>query len=238
MQHVIHKANTRGFSDLGWLQSYHTFNFGTYYDHDRKNFGVLRVLNDDTVAPGKGFPTHGHTNMEIISIPLEGSLEHSDNMGNKTLISHGDIQIMSAGTGIYHSEYNKNPDREMKFLQIWIMPSKRNIAPRYDQMRLNQGNKKNILQQIVSPDPDDEGIWINQNAWFHIGNFDNDHSSVYDFKSIENGLYVYVLKGEADISGNILCERDGMSIWDTTNVKIKAMSKAELLLMEIPLKTA
>lgn len=237
MQTTIHKADSRGFSDLGWLQSYHTFNFGSYYDYDRKLFGALRVLNDDTVAPGKGFPMHGHTNMEIISIPLEGDLEHSDNIGNKTVISQGDIQVISAGTGTYHSEYNKNPDREVKFLQIWILPDKRNIAPRYDQMKLDLENRKNRFQQILSPDPNDEGIWINQNAWFHLSEFDSGHSADYNIKGKKNGLYIFVIKGEIEVAGNILSARDGIGIWNIDKVNIKSRSKSGFLLMEIPMKT-
>ena len=168
---TLHKANTRGNANHGWLQSFHTFSFGGYHNPQRMNFGVLRVLNDDTVAAGMGFGTHPHSNMEIISIPLEGDLEHKDSMGNTTVIHNGDIQIMSAGTGIEHSEYNKNKDAQVKFLQIWILPNKKNVTPRYQQTTLKKEDRKNKLQQVLSPNQNDEGIWIHQNAWFHIKDY-------------------------------------------------------------------
>ena len=171
-QQVIHKADSRGFADHGWLKSYHSFSFAGYHHPERMHFGVLRVLNDDMVKGGMGFGKHPHDNMEIISIPLEGDLEHKDSMGNTTIIRNGDIQVMSAGTGIYHSEYNKNKDEAVKFLQIWIYPNKRNVTPRYDQLTMELADRKNKLQQVLSPNPEDAGVWIHQDAWFHIGNFE------------------------------------------------------------------
>ncbi len=171
-KHIIHKADTRGNANFGWLNSYHTFSFGHYFEPSRTHFGALRVLNDDTVAAGMGFGTHPHDNMEIISIPLEGDLEHQDSMGNKTVIKHGDVQVMSAGTGVSHSEYNKNQDKQVKFLQIWVFPNKRNVTPRYDQITLHETDRRNKFQQILSPNANDEGIWIHQDAWFHLGKFD------------------------------------------------------------------
>lgn len=159
---ILHKADTRGNANHGWLQSFHTFSFANYHNPERMNFGVLRVLNDDTVSAGMGFGTHPHNDMEIISIPLEGDLEHQDSMGNQTVIRNGDIQIMSAGTGIRHSEYNKNKDEQVKFLQIWVIPNKRDVTPRYDQITLNPEDRHNKLQQIVSPNPEDAGVWIHQ----------------------------------------------------------------------------
>src|SRR6188508_2139805 len=159
---VLHKANTRGHADHGWLNAYHSFSFASWYNPDRIQFGTLRVLNDDTVAPGMGFGTHPHDNMEIISIPLEGDLEHKDSMGNTTVIRNGDIQVMSAGSGIQHSEYNKNKDQSVKFLQIWVFPNKKNVTPRYDQITLNINDRHNKLQQIISPNVDDAGVWIHQ----------------------------------------------------------------------------
>ncbi|HRN44153.1 MAG TPA: pirin family protein, partial [Flavobacterium sp.] len=170
---VLHKANTRGHANHGWLESHHTFSFANYHNPDRMNFGALRVLNDDRVNQGMGFGEHPHDNMEIISIPLEGDLEHQDSMGNTTVIKQGDIQVMSAGTGLYHSEYNKNKDQLVKFLQIWVYPNKKNVTPRYDQITLDLNDRHNKLQQILSPNPEDEGVWIHQDAWFHIGKFDN-----------------------------------------------------------------
>ena len=233
---VIHKANTRGIANLGWLHSYHTFSFSHYYNPDRMNFGVLRVLNDDTVAAGMGFGTHPHQNMEIISIPLEGDLEHQDSMGNKTVIKNGDVQVMSAGTGIQHSEYNKNKDSEVKFLQIWVIPNQQNVTPRYDQITLNPEDRKNKLQQILSPNPYDSGVWIYQEAWFHLGNFDKGFATSYQLKKEGNGLYVFVLKGTILVDGEELDTRDGFGIWDFESIEIKATSNAEFLLMEVPME--
>ena len=234
---VLHKANSRGHANHGWLESYHTFSFANYQNPERMNFGVLRVLNDDRVSQGMGFGKHPHDNMEIISIPLEGDLEHQDSMGNTTVIKEGDIQAMSAGTGIFHSEYNKNKDQLVKFLQIWIYPNKKNVTPRYDQITLDLNDRHNKLQQILSPNPEDTGVWIHQDAWFHIGKFDNDFSTTYDLKKPGNGIYAFVLKGDFTIGNIELNERDGLGIWDTNTIKITANSaNAEILLMEVPMQ--
>lgn len=232
---ILHKANTRGNANHGWLQSFHTFSFANYHNPERMNFGALRVLNDDTVSGGMGFGTHPHENMEIISIPLEGDLEHQDSMGNKTVIKKGDIQTLSAGTGIRHSEYNKNADHPVKFLQIWVIPNKRNTAPRYDQITLAPEERHNKLQQILSPNPEDAGVWIQQDAWFHLGTFDKGITTGYHFKKQGNGLYVFVLKGDISINNQALNARDGFGIWNTDTVSIKADSDAEFLLMEVPM---
>jgi redox-sensitive bicupin YhaK (pirin superfamily) len=232
---VIHKAATRGHAQHGWLNSFHTFSFANYYQPDRMNFGVLRVLNDDTVEAGMGFGRHPHDNMEIISIPLEGDLEHQDSMGNKTVIKNGDIQVMSAGTGIQHSEYNENKNQLVKFLQIWIIPNKRNVKPRYDQITLNLEDRHNKLQQILSPNESDAGVWIHQNAWFHLGNFDKGFSSEYKLKKSGNGVYAFILKGDVTINNTALNQRDGMGAWDGDVLQIKADSNAEVLLMEVPM---
>jgi redox-sensitive bicupin YhaK (pirin superfamily) len=199
------------------------------------NFGVLRVLNDDRVAAGQGFGTHPHDNMEIISIPLEGDLEHKDSMGTVATIKEGDVQVMSAGTGIYHSEYNKNADKEVKFLQIWVFPNKKNVAPRYDQISLNSIKKTNEFYQILSPNSSDEGVWFHQNAWFHLGDFDSDTEVNYKLKDSSNGVYAFILSGNAEIEGQKLDLRDGMGMWNTEQVKIKAGSKSRILLMEVPM---
>ncbi|MFV8352734.1 pirin family protein [Flavobacterium sp. XS2P14] len=234
---VLHKANTRGHANHGWLESYHTFSFANYHNPERMNFGVLRVLNDDRVSQGMGFGKHPHDNMEIISIPLEGDLEHQDSMGNTTVIKEGDIQAMSAGTGIFHSEYNKNKDQFVKFLQIWIYPNQKNVTPRYDQITLDLNDRHNKLQQILSPNPEDEGVWIHQDAWFHIGKFDHDFATSYELKKPGNGIYAFVLKGDFTIGNIALNERDGLGIWDTNAIKITAnSSNAEILLMEVPMK--
>lgn len=236
MGFVIHKANTRGHANHGWLDSHHTFSFANYHNPERMNFGVLRVLNDDIVDPGMGFGMHPHDNMEIISIPLEGDLEHKDSMENIGVIKQGDIQVMSAGTGVYHSEYNKNKDKKVKFLQIWLFPNKRNVAPRYAQLTLNPENQKNTLQQIISPNPDDAGLWIHQNAWFHLGELDQNISLTYELKDANNGVYAFIINGKAEVQNQILDTRDGIGIWDTTQIKITSTeAKTKILLMEVPM---
>jgi redox-sensitive bicupin YhaK (pirin superfamily) len=233
---VLHKANSRGHANHGWLDSHHSFSFANYYNPDRMHFGVLRVLNDDRVDAGMGFGTHPHDNMEIISIPLEGDLEHKDSMGNTAVIKKGDIQVMSAGTGIYHSEYNKNKDQLTKFLQIWVYPNKKNVTPRYDQIALNEADRRNKLQQILSPNANDEGVWIHQDAWFHLGKFDKDFATDYKLKKSGNGIYAFVIKGDINIGNIQLNERDALGIWNTSDIKIVANTPdAELLLIEVPM---
>jgi len=233
---ILHKAATRGDANHGWLHSRHTFSFANYYNPERMHFGVLRVLNDDFVEAGMGFGTHPHDNMEIISIPLEGDLEHKDSMGNVAVIKNGDVQVMSAGTGITHSEYNKNKDKPVKFLQIWVFPNRKNVKPRYDQITLNLADRRNKLQQILSPNADDEGVWIHQDAWFHLGKFDEGFSIDYDIKKNGNGVYAFVLKGDITIDETVLNERDGLGIWNTDKISIKANSQdAEIMLMEVPM---
>jgi redox-sensitive bicupin YhaK (pirin superfamily) len=232
---VLHKADTRGFANHGWLQANHSFSFANYYNPDRMNFGVLRVLNDDTVAAGMGFGKHPHDNMEIITIPLEGDLEHKDSMGNVGVIQHGDVQVMSAGTGIFHSEMNKNRDKHVKLLQIWVFPNKRNVEPRYGQITLDVTQRHNKLQQILSPNTDDEGVWIHQDAWFHMGALDKDFQTTYNLKKKGNGVYAFVVKGDVTIANQALNTRDGFGIWDVDSLDIKADSEAEILLMEVPM---
>ena len=233
---VIHKADSRGKADHGWLVSNHTFSFANYHNPERMHFGVLRVLNDDRVDAGMGFGRHPHDNMEIISIPLEGDLKHQDSMGNTAVIKKGDIQVMSAGTGIFHSEYNNSSENLTKFLQIWVYPNKKNVSPRYDQITLNEADRHNKLQQIISPNQDDEGVWIHQDAWFHLGNFDKDFNTTYNLKKAGNGIYAFVLKGDFTIGNIALNQRDGLGIWDTSAIDIKANSEdAQILLMEVPM---
>lgn len=235
MQKIIHRASSRGQADHGWLRSYHTFSFANYYDASRMNFGVLRVLNDDEVAPGMGFGKHSHQNMEIISIPLEGDLEHSDSMGNTAVIREGDIQAMSAGTGVSHSERNKNRDQKVKFLQIWVLPNKLNITPRYDQITLEKDKLKDQFLQIISPDPGDDGIWIHQQAWFHLGEFSEGNSVSYTLKNKENGLYVFLLEGTCQVGDEILNRRDGLGIWEADTVLFEITASSKILLMEVPM---
>ncbi|MEM8999721.1 MAG: pirin family protein [Bacteroidota bacterium] len=236
MKSVLHKAATRGHADHGWLKSYHTFSFADYQNYERNHFGVLRVLNDDTVAPGKGFGTHPHDNMEIISIALEGDLEHKDSMGNVATIKQGDVQVMSAGTGIFHSEYNKNNDREVKFLQIWVFPNQRNVVPRYDQISTKDMEKNNQFYQVLSPNADDNGVWIYQDAWFHLGKFEAGSTDLYEFKKERNGVYAFVLEGKIEINGQRLEKRDGLGIWDTQKLDFKSVTQSRVLLMEVPMK--
>lgn len=234
-QTILHKAESRGHANHGWLNSYHTFSFANYYNPERMHFGALRVLNDDTVEGGMGFGTHPHDNMEIISIPLEGELEHKDSMNTVAVIKSGDIQVMSAGTGIYHSEYNKSKQEKVKFLQIWVFPNKRNVEPRYGQVTLHAEDRHNKLQQVLSPDPAGEGVWIHQDAWFHLGKFDKGVSTEYTFKLKDNGAYVFVLNGSINVNGQQLQTRDGYGIWDSEKFNITAESDAEFLLMEVPM---
>ncbi|GAB5563109.1 MAG: pirin family protein [Winogradskyella sp.] len=236
MNTVLHKADTRGNANHGWLQSKHSFSFANYHNPERMNFGLLRVLNDDIVAPAMGFGTHPHQNMEIISIPLEGDLEHKDSMGNVAVIKSGDIQVLSAGTGITHSEYNKNKDKDVKFLQIWIFPNEQSVEPRYDQVTLDVNDRENKLQQVLSPNPEDSGVWIHQDAWFNMTNLDEGKTLTYNLNKPEkNGVYVFVLKGDATINNQSLNERDGFGMWDINDIDIKADSNTELLLMEVPM---
>ena len=233
---VLHKANTRGHADHGWLQANFSFSFGSWYNPERVQFGALRVLNDDIIGEGMGFGTHPHDNMEIITIPLEGDLAHKDSMGNAATIKNGDVQVMSAGTGIQHSEFNPNANLKTKSLQIWVFPNKRNVTPRYQQISLNKEDRNNRLQQILSPNPDDDGVWIHQDAWFHMGKFDKGTTTTYTIKKEGNGVYAFILSGTLTINGQELDTRDGFGIWDVTTLDIKMITDAEILLLEVPMK--
>jgi redox-sensitive bicupin YhaK (pirin superfamily) len=234
MKTILHKANTRGAANHGWLNSYHTFSFAGYYNAERMNFGALRVLNDDTVAGGMGFGKHPHDNMEIVSIPLSGDLEHNDTTGRHEIIKQGDVQIMSAGSGIAHSEKNANHNKEVKFLQIWVMPKERNITPRYEQKSFPLENRKNTLQTVVAPD-NAEAVWINQNAWFTLGSFDAAITTSYTLHNTKSGVYVFVLKGGVTINGIALQERDGLGITEAEMLNITADTDTEFLVMEVPM---
>ena len=235
MTTILHKANTRGNANHGWLNSYHTFSFANYYNSERTNFGLLRVLNDDTVSAGMGFGKHPHDNMEIVSIPLEGDLHHNDSTGRDKIIKQGDVQIMSAGSGIMHSEMNANKNKEVKFLQIWVFPEKRNIEPRYEQKTFSAEDRKNKLQTVVAPN-DSNALWINQQAWFTLGNFDTNFSTTYTLHNNKNGVYAFLIKGSVSINDVELNERDGLGISATEILNIKALSDAEILLIEVPMK--
>ncbi|MGE0770083.1 MAG: pirin family protein [Cyclobacteriaceae bacterium] len=235
MKTVLHKANTRGHANHGWLDTNHTFSFAHYYDPNRIHFGALRVLNDDFVDGGMGFGRHPHDNMEIISIPLSGDLEHKDSMGNTTVIRQNDVQIMSAGTGVEHSEYNKNKDQKVNFLQIWVFPKTRDIQPRYAQKTFRPEDRINKLQLIVSPNDNSEGVLINQDAWFHLGTLKAGFATEYEFRSRGSGLYVFMIDGAAKVAGTELAKRDGLGIWGTASVHIAASADTEILLMEVPM---
>lgn len=234
MKTVLHKANTRGHNSFGWLNSYHSFSFGHYYDPARIHFGALRVLNDDTVAAGMGFGKHPHDNMEIVSIPLYGDLHHQDSTGRNEIIRQHDVQIMSAGTGIAHSEMNANKDKEVKFLQIWVLPKEMNIAPRYEQKSFNPADRQNQILTVVAPD-NKEAVWINQDVWFSLASFDAGRSAKYELKKPESGVYVFVIAGKASINGIELNERDGLGISEVEQLEIFANSQTELLLIEVPM---
>ncbi len=233
---VLHKAETRGHANHGWLDSHHSFSFANYYNPERMNFGVLRVLNDDVVAGAKGFNTHPHDNMEIISIPLKGDLEHKDSMGNVAVIKEGDVQVMSAGTGIYHSEFNKNADKEVKFLQIWMFPNKKDVNPRYDQISLKDISQKNSFTQILSPNRNDAGVWVHQNAWFHLGEFESGCQTNYKIKIPSNGIYIFVLEGDVKINDQDLSKRDGYGLWETSEILVEAKSECKILIMDVPMQ--
>jgi hypothetical protein len=235
MNSILHKANSRGFVNHGWLNAKHSFSFANYYNPERMHFGVLRVLNDDTIAPSMGFGTHPHDNMEIITIPLHGDLEHKDNMGNGTIIKNGDIQVMSAGSGITHSEFNANADKEINLLQIWLYPNQKNVKPRYDQVTLKSIEKKNALYQILSPNKNEQGVWIHQNAWSHLGHFDAATKQTYQLKDKNNGLYVFIIEGSAKIEDQELNKRDALGLWNLEQVTMEVDKDTEVLLMEVPM---
>lgn len=236
MKTTFHKAETRGNANHGWLQSFHTFSFAEYYNPERMNFGALRVLNDDTVAAGMGFGTHPHRDMEIISIPLEGDLSHKDSMGNIAIIKKGDVQVMSAGTGVQHSEYNNSAHNPVKFLQIWVVPRQRGVTPRYDQITLKPHERRNKLQQILSPHETDQGVWIHQDAWFYLGDLDAGFSTTYTLNQKGNGVYAFLLNGEVTIANQKLSARDGLGIWEVDEFTVTANVSSEILLMEVPMR--
>lgn len=234
MKKVIHRNETRGHADHGWLNSYHTFSFANYYNPERVQFGALRVLNDDTVQPGMGFGKHPHDNMEIISMPLSGDLEHKDSMGNEGVIKEGDVQVMSAGKGLLHSEKNHNRERKVKFLQIWVLPNKQDVEPRYDQISIRELSLPNQFYQILSPNDGDQGVWIHQDAWFSLAELEPGKSVSYQLKGDHHGVYLFVLEGEVKVADEVLGRRDGIGITEVASVTVKASENCRLLLMEVP----
>lgn len=231
---ITHQAQTRGYADHGWLKSHHTFSFADYYNPERMGFGALRVINDDSVAGGMGFGTHPHRDMEIISIPLEGALAHKDSTGTASVIRKGEVQIMSAGTGILHSEFNANHDETAKFLQIWVLPKKLNVKPRYEQKAFTHEERKNKLQLVVSPDGREGSVSINQDAFFSLVDLEQDKELSYQKKLSGNGLYVFLISGKIEVNGEVLNARDGLGIEYFDTLNMKALSGSEILLMEVP----
>ncbi|WP_201575363.1 pirin family protein [Psychrobacter sp. H8-1] len=235
MKTIYHAADSRGNADHGWLKSRHTFSFANYHNPERMGFGALRVINDDFVIGGQGFGKHSHRDMEIISIPLSGKLGHGDNIGNNGIIETGEIQVMSAGTGITHSEMNGDNEEAVKFLQIWVIPNKMNVEPRYQQIRMDEIMQPNKFNQVLSPNADDAGVWIHQNAWFSMGDFDKGLTETYQLKDPSNGVYIFVISGKVVVNGNTLDTRDGLGVWDTKNFTMDVEEDAKVLLMEVPM---
>ena len=236
MNRVFHRAEDRGKADFGWLQARQSFSFGRWFDPEKVHFGALRVLNDDYIAGGRGFDTHAHDNMEIITIILDGALKHRDSMGHEAVIVPGDIQVMSAGRGITHSEFNHLDDTPCKLLQLWIFPKKKGVEPRYGDMKVDIDMMKNSLTQIVSPDPVDKGSWIHQDAWLHLGRLDKESAHNYEIKKSTNGVYVFVIEGEIKIEGQVIKNRDAMGVWDTSSFDIEVVEDAYILLVDVPME--
>lgn len=234
-QSVIHRANTRGYIDHGWLKTYHTFSFAGYYDKSRVHFGMLRVLNDDIIEAGEGFGTHPHENMEIVTIPISGSLAHRDSMGHEEVITENEVQVMSAGTGLMHSEYNASNEDEVNLLQIWVFPKEHDIEPRYDQKIFDPFLMKNNILTVVSPEKSDDTLWINQDAYFSLSELDAGKNIEYKINKNGNGLYVFVIKGKVNIDNEELNERDGMEIERVETININAKSDSKILFIEIPM---
>lgn len=236
MKAIIHKSDSRGKSDHGWLKSNHSFSFASYRNPERMGFGLLRVLNDDVVAPSRGFDTHPHENMEIISIPLFGSLKHKDSEGNKTVIKSGEVQIMSAGSGVLHSEFNGSDHELVNFLQIWVLPEELNILPRYDQQEFPVSGRQNQFQLVVSPlNSKAEGIKINQQAYFSLSNLGARNRLSYNFRNSNHGAYIFVFEGSVDVSGKSLQTRDAIGIHGASAIELKATSDARILVIEVPM---
>lgn len=234
MNCAFHEASSRGNADHGWLKARHSFSFASWFDRHRMHFGALRVLNDDIVAPGMGFGKHPHDNMEIITIPLKGSLKHEDSMGFSEVIHAGEVQVMSAGTGIYHSEFNASSTEEINLFQLWIFPNQQEVEPRYQQMAYEL--KKDTPLQLVSPSPEDEGLWIHQNAWIHLLDMSANSVQIHKLKMSGNGLYVMNLEGIKTISDYKLKSRDALGVWNTSSIELHAKEAGKILLIEVPMQ--
>lgn len=235
MKTIVHKSSERGHANHGWLNAKHSFSFASFYDPAKVHFGLLRVLNDDIIAPGTGFGTHPHDNMEIVTIPLQGTLEHRDSMGNIGVIRPNEIQAMSAGSGLTHSEYNHSKTEPINLLQIWVFPKEQNIKPRYDQRIFSEEDKNGKFKTIVSPVKADDVMWINQDAYFALGKFKSGASTNYTIHYKGNGAYVFLISGEIKINEQTLTDRDAIGIWDTTDFKIDIIKDAEILVIDVPM---
>jgi len=232
------KSDSRGGADHGWLKAKHSFSFANYYDPERVHFGALRVLNDDIVAPSEGFGKHPHDNMEIITIPIKGELRHEDSMGNSSVITAGEIQVMSAGTGVFHSEMNNSTQSDVQLLQIWIFPNEKGVTPRYDQKILNPESVKNQLLNVIQPKGENNpgAIWIQQKSWFYLGEFDTDSVENYRSKSIDNGIYIFVIEGEVKVQNYLLSKRDALAVVNADELRMEITKGTKILVMEVPLK--
>lgn len=235
MKTLLHKSSERGHANHGWLDAHHSFSFASWYDPTKVHFGMLRVLNDDVIAGGMGFGKHPHDNMEIVTIPLEGALKHTDSMGNSGVIQKGEVQIMSAGTGVFHSEMNASTKEPAKILQTWIFPKEKNISPRYDQKNFDPEKQKNKLFNIVSPEKNESTMWINQDAWYSLGSFDKEMNIDYKMHQQGNGVYIFVIEGSIK-AGELKGEkRDGIGIWETDKFSLEINPGTELLVIEVPM---
>lgn len=236
MEKKVYSSSSRGVANYGWLLAKYSFSFANYYDPSKMNFGVLRVFNDDIVAPGMGFGTHPHDNMEIITIPLSGAIEHIDSMGNSSVINTGEIQVMSAGSGVTHSEFNPSNSKEVNLFQIWIFPNKRNVDPRYDQFIMDVNEMKNNFLQLVSPYKNVKGTWIHQDAWIYIAEIEVNRKMNYQLNHSDiNGVFVMVIEGGINILSENLNRRDAIGVWDIDSFEISAISNSTILLLEIPM---
>ncbi len=235
MANIIVRANERGAADHGWLNAKHTFSFAGYYNPERVHFGMLRVFNDDIVAPGMGFGMHPHDNMEIVTIPIQGELEHKDSEGHHGVITQGEVQVMSAGSGLNHSEFNHSKEKEVNLMQIWVLPRERDIQPRYDQKAFDAEGRKNKFQIVASPEKDNGSLWLNQYVYFNLGDFDKDTTAKYERKLKNNGLWIFVIEGEAEVNGEKLERRDSMGITETDAAEFKFSKDSKILIIDVPM---
>lgn len=235
MKTILHRASERGFADYGWLKTHYSFSFADYYDPNKTHFGALRVLNDDIIKGGSGFGTHPHRNMEIVTIPLSGALAHRDSLGNSGVIRAGEAQAMSAGRGIAHSEFNPSPTEDVSLLQIWVFPKVKDIEPRYEQKFFPESERNNRFQIIASPDRASGGLWINQDAYFSLGDFDAHQTIAFKMNDVARGVYLFTIEGAIEVGAVALKTRDAIGVWETEAIEIKILERAKLLAIEVPM---